>query len=95
MLTSTLGDRMLNGFRTALAGDNRVAEIRGKGLMLAVELNVPCGALVAKALEAGLLINVTQERVIRLLPPLTMTDAEADDRLIGHGSESGYFKPDS
>ena len=74
-----LGERMLGGFREALAGDNRVVDIRGKGLMIAIELSAPCAELVAAALDAGLLINVTQDSVIRLLPPLTLTDAQADD----------------
>ncbi len=82
-----LGDRMLNRFRKALDGDNRVVEIRGKGLMLGIELAQPCTELVKKALAAGLLINVTHERVIRLLPPLVLTDAQADeivDRVCAH-----------
>ena len=74
-----LGDRLLDGFGNALAGDNRVVEIRGKGLMVGIELDVSCASLVAKALDQGLLINVTQDRVIRLLPPLIISDSEADD----------------
>ena len=73
-----LGERMVAAFRTRLAGNNRVREIRGKGLMLGVELNEPCPTLVADALEAGLLINVAVDNVVRLLPPLNMSDAEAD-----------------
>lgn len=73
-----LGERIVTGLATALKGNNRVVDIRGKGLMIAVELNEPCGALVAKGLEAGVLINVTRDNTIRLLPPLTMNDAEAD-----------------
>jgi acetylornithine aminotransferase len=53
-------------------------DIRGKGLMIGIELERPCGSLVGQALEQGLLINVTAERVVRLLPPLIMTDHEAD-----------------
>jgi acetylornithine aminotransferase len=74
-----LGNRLLEGFRAALAGDNRVVDIRGQGLMLGIELDVSCTSLVAKALDEGLLINVTQDKVIRLLPPLILSDAEADD----------------
>ena len=73
-----LGERMVAAFRTRLAGNNRVREIRGKGLMLGVELNEPCPTLVADAMEAGLLINVAVDNVVRLLPPLNMSDAEAD-----------------
>jgi len=73
-----LGERMLARFRERLAGNNRVKEIRGKGLMLAVELNEPCAELVGAAVDAGLLINVAADTVVRLLPPLTMSDDEAD-----------------
>jgi acetylornithine/N-succinyldiaminopimelate aminotransferase len=52
------------------------ADIRGMGLMIGVELKEPCGDLVKLALDAGLVINVTAENVIRLLPPLVMTEAE-------------------
>jgi acetylornithine/N-succinyldiaminopimelate aminotransferase len=55
-----------------------VDDIRSLGLMIGIELDRPCGALVGKALEQGLLINVTAERVIRLLPPLIISDQEAD-----------------
>ena len=73
-----LGERMLIRFRDRLRGNNRVKEIRGKGLMLAVELNEPCAHLVGAAVDAGLLINVAADTVVRLLPPLTMSDDEAD-----------------
>jgi acetylornithine/N-succinyldiaminopimelate aminotransferase len=56
-----------------------VKEVRGQGLMLGVELNKPCGALVGRAAEAGLLISVTADSVIRLVPPLILTTAEADE----------------
>lgn len=61
-----------------LAGVPGVAEVRGRGLMLGIELARPCGVLALRALEAGLLINVTRDRVIRLLPPLVLSRAEAD-----------------
>ena len=73
-----LGDRILSGFNKSLTGNNQVKEIRGKGLMLAIELNEDAPNLVNDALEAGILINVDQGNVIRLLPPLTLTDEEAD-----------------
>ena len=73
-----LGERMLAAFRDALRGNNRVKEIRGRGLMLAVELVEPCTQLIGEAVDQGLLINVAADTVIRMLPPLTMTDAEAD-----------------
>ena len=74
-----LGERMLEGLNAALKGNNRIKEIRGKGLMIAVELSDSCGDLVGKGLEAGILLNVTQDTIVRLLPPLTLSDAEADE----------------
>ena len=56
-----------------------VVEIRGQGLMLGIELDRNCTVLTAKAAEAGLLISVTADNVIRLLPPLIMTESEADE----------------
>ena len=73
-----LGDRMLTSFRDRLGGRNNVKDIRGKGLMLAVELTSPCSEIVQKALDQGLLLNVTADSVIRLLPPLIITDEEAE-----------------
>lgn len=75
---AVLGERMLGQFRARLSGLNCVKDIRGQGLMMGIELDAPCAELTAKALEKRLLINVTHESVIRLLPPLTITDAEAD-----------------
>ena len=82
----TLGTRMLTAFHAALAGQRGVVEVRGQGLMIGIELDRPCGALVAKAIEQGLLINVTQDSVVRLLPPLILSDGDADriiDAVIG------------
>ena len=72
-----LGNRMMEQFRARLEGLNIVKEIRGKGLMIGIELDSPCGDLVARAFDKGLLINVTAEKVVRLLPHLTTTDEEA------------------
>jgi acetylornithine/N-succinyldiaminopimelate aminotransferase len=77
-----LGERIVDGLSEALRGNNQVQEIRGKGLMIAVELAQPCGELVAKGLDAGVLLNVARDNVVRLLPPLTLTDGEADE-LVG------------
>jgi len=74
-----LGERMLGGLREAFGDDPRVREIRGRGLMIGMEFHEPVPDLVARALEGGLLVNVTAERVLRLLPPLILTDEEADE----------------
>ncbi|WP_334135336.1 aspartate aminotransferase family protein [Tepidimonas sp.] len=63
----------------ALHGVPGVREVRGKGLMIGIELDRPCGALVQRCAEAGLLLSVTAERVIRLVPPLILNAAEADE----------------
>jgi acetylornithine aminotransferase len=72
------GERVRAGLRRELAGVAGVVEVRGMGLMIGVQLDRPCGDLVKHALAAGLLINVTNDTVIRLLPPLILTAAEAD-----------------
>jgi len=72
-----VGDIILSGLREGLGGAASVKEIRGHGLMIGIELDRPCGDLVKMALDAGLLINVTMDTVIRLLPPLVMNAAEA------------------
>jgi len=75
---AVLGDRIMAGFKTALVGVEHVVEIRGKGCMIGIELNKPCKSLFPAAMAAGLIINVTADTVIRLLPPFIMTDDEAD-----------------
>ena len=73
-----MGNYLQDKFRTQLAGDNRVKEIRGMGLMLGVELTKPCSELVQQAFDRKLLLNVTADSVIRLLPPLIINQSEAD-----------------
>ena len=75
---AALGDRIMHGLRNALAGVDHVKEIRGMGCMIGIELDKPCKSLFATAMRHGLVINVTADSVIRLLPPLVMTDHEAD-----------------
>ena len=75
---SALGDRIMNGLRKALANVDHVKEIRGMGCMIGIELDKPCKSLFAAAMDQGLIINVTADSVVRLLPPLIMTDDEAD-----------------
>jgi acetylornithine aminotransferase len=74
-----LGDRITRGLRDALAGNNEVQDIRSSGLMIGVELSAPCPELVEKALHEGVLLNVTRDNVVRLLPPLVLSDDEADE----------------
>jgi acetylornithine aminotransferase len=73
-----LGARLLDSFRTRLAGANTVTDIRGRGLMIGIELHEPSPDLVGRGLAAGVLVNVTAERVVRLVPPLIMTDEDAE-----------------
>jgi acetylornithine aminotransferase len=73
----SLGRFIQQAFTTQLEGVVGVVEIRGQGLMLGIELAKPCGDLVKLALNNALLINVTADNVIRLLPPLIMSQAEA------------------
>lgn len=73
-----LGDKMLVQLRQSLAGVEGVREIRGKGLMIGVELEKDCSAVVGIALQKRLLVNVTAGNVVRLLPPLIASDKEAE-----------------
>ncbi len=74
-----IGQRIRSGIAKALADVAGVVEVRGHGLMIGIELDRPCGELVGRGLAAGLLINVTAESVVRLLPPLVFDEAEADE----------------
>ena len=77
---ATLGDRLLSGLRDALAGHPEVVTIRGLGLMVGIELNRDCKELVGRALsEHRLLITVTRNSTIRLLPALICDEAQLDD----------------
>jgi acetylornithine aminotransferase len=72
------GERLQKRLVEAMRGLNCVREVRGKGLMVGCELDRPCAELVGRALERHLLINVTADNVIRLLPPLVISDDEID-----------------
>ncbi|HNI77333.1 MAG TPA: aspartate aminotransferase family protein [Giesbergeria sp.] len=76
---ASVGAHLQAALRAALGSLSGVKEVRGQGLMIGVELDKPCGALVGRAAEAGLLISVTAESVIRIVPPLIITTAEADE----------------
>ena len=73
-----IGEHIRTGLRAALGGLPGVVDIRGEGLMIGIELDRPCAELVAIAREQGVLINVTADKVIRLVPPLIYAQAEAD-----------------
>ena len=72
-----MGELVMGGLAQELKGVAGVKDIRGEGLMIGVELDRPCGDITKRALAAGLVINVTAERVIRLLPPLVIKESEA------------------
>jgi len=74
----TVGKAMKARLDAELGSLAGVEEIRGQGLMIGIELDRPCGELVTKAMHNGLLINVTRDKVVRLLPPLILTTQEAD-----------------
>ncbi len=74
-----VGDHLKAGLQRELGGLTSLKEIRGRGLMMGVELTIPCSELVGRAAENGLLISVTADSVIRLVPSLIMTTVEADE----------------
>lgn len=71
---SQIGDQLLSLLQKDLHSTNGIVDIRGQGLILAIELNQPCAELVKQALQQGLLINITAGNVIRLLPPLIIDE---------------------
>jgi len=74
------GKYLLNGFREKLANLSGIVEIRGQGLMIGIELDRACGELVKQAIDdESILINVTAEKVVRLLPPLIINQSQADE----------------
>ncbi|MCP4996904.1 MAG: aminotransferase class III-fold pyridoxal phosphate-dependent enzyme, partial [Gammaproteobacteria bacterium] len=73
-----LGASLLSALQNELEGLPGIREIRGEGLLIGIELNHPCSELTSLALERGLLIDVRRESVIRLLPPLILSDDQAD-----------------
>ena len=74
---ATVGAALKAGLQRELSGVAGVVDIRGQGLMIGVELDRPCGVLLGRAAEAGLLLSVTADRVIRLVPPLILSADEA------------------
>ncbi len=76
---ATVGAYLKEALQAGLQGVQGFREIRGQGLMLGIELDKPCGALLAQGAERGLLFSVTAERVVRLVPPLILRKQEADE----------------
>ena len=74
-----VGEHLKQAFTKAIGHLSGVKEIRAFGLMIGIELDMPCSAIMGQALEAGLLLSVTADSVIRLVPPLIMSTAEADE----------------
>jgi acetylornithine/N-succinyldiaminopimelate aminotransferase len=74
---AAVGKTLKDGLERELSGVAGVVEVRGQGLMLGIELDRPCGELLGRAAEAGLMIRITAERVIRLVPPLVLSHDEA------------------
>ena len=74
-----VGGHLKGALTRELAGEKGVKEIRGRGLMLGIELSVPCGELLKRAADNGLLLSVTADTVIRMVPSLIMSVAEADE----------------
>jgi acetylornithine aminotransferase len=75
---AAMGEVLMGGLRRELAGVDGVVEVRGTGLMIGIELARPCGQVVGQALKAGLVVNVTADTVVRLLPPLILTREQAE-----------------
>ena len=77
-----VGEHLMGALRRELGNAAGVTEIRGQGLMIGIELDRPCGVILNRALDAGVLLSVTADKVVRLLPPLIFTTAQADE-LVG------------
>jgi len=86
-----IGRLIREGLAQALADCEGVVDIRGQGLMIGIELDRPCGELVTRALDVGLLINVTADKVVRLLPPLNFSADEARELVARLGGLIGEF----
>ena len=76
---ATVGQRLQTALTTQLMNVPGVVTVRGKGLMIGIELNRPCGVLLNRCAEAGLLVSVTSDNVVRMVPPLILSAAEADE----------------
>jgi acetylornithine/N-succinyldiaminopimelate aminotransferase len=74
-----IGDRLMGALKRELGSLPGITEIRGQGLMIGIELGKPCGVLTQKAAENGLMISVTADNVIRMVPALILSEADADE----------------
>jgi len=75
---TAMGNLIMDGMRKALAGHPGLVEVRGTGLMIGIQLDRPCSEIVALALKAGLVLNVTADSVVRMLPPLILNAEQAE-----------------
>lgn len=76
---SEIGAYLMDKLRAAFAGNAGMIEVRGQGLMVGMELAKPCGVLLQRLMEAGVLVSITADTVVRILPPLIITHAEIDE----------------
>jgi len=74
-----LGEKFVSAFKAAFAGNSKVVDVRGYGLLLGIELNAPCAELVERGRAKGILINVTSGNVVRLLPTFILNDEEVEE----------------
>ena len=74
-----LGERISSGIKEQLSNNSHFVEVRNKGLLIGVQLDQECAHLVEKAKETGVILNVTAGSVVRLLPPLILTNEQADE----------------
>ena len=88
---TAMGQLITDTLRAELGDNTRCMDIRGKGLMLGIQLHRDCGELVERALEAGLLINVAGGNTIRLLPPLVINAQEARELAVGVAALIKHF----
>jgi acetylornithine aminotransferase len=76
--SAKMGQYLLSQLKTALASTNGVVDIRGRGMIIGIELDRSCATLVARGLKEGVIINVTADKVVRLVPPLIFSKENCD-----------------
>lgn len=80
---ANMGELIKDELQAELRDNHRVTDIRGRGLMIGIQLHRDCGELVARGLDAGLLINVAGGNTVRLLPPLVINEQESRELATG------------